>query len=129
MDVAEPGPRSVELPVASWLVIDSAMGDEISVEGEGGDEAGVVELGVSVRRAGWNALPDWPSDPQGFASWPRSGQQVTIALSESQWSLVVAVLDRWAEVYDGLDDPKQTEEARRCRAIAEHIRRDLDSMP
>ncbi|UUU37506.1 hypothetical protein [Streptomyces sp. NBC_00162] len=129
MDATEPGARPVELPVESWLVIDSAMGAETSVEGQTGDEAGVVELGLSVRRAGWNALPDWPSDPQGFTSWPQPGRRVTIALSASQWSLVLAVLDRWAEVGDSLDDPKQAEEAQRCRALAEHLRSELDSTP
>lgn len=58
------------------------MDDEISIEGENDDPQHLVQAGMGIRRAGWDALPDWPQDPAGFVEWPRPGQTVTIALSE-----------------------------------------------
>ncbi|WP_049558912.1 hypothetical protein [Nonomuraea sp. SBT364] len=126
MEMGEPARQPVEILVTDWLLIDAVVDNEVSVEAVDGDSRGVVALGSAVREAGWDALPDWPVDPAGFADWPQPGRRVTIALTDPQWSLVVDALERWAAVGAQRADVGRAEESMRFRAIAERLRRDLD---
>ncbi|HZM75945.1 MAG TPA: hypothetical protein VFC19_09475 [Candidatus Limnocylindrales bacterium] len=112
----------VRLETRKWLVIDATMDNEVSVEAEDGDPRGVVDLGMSIRRAGWDQVPGWPRDVQGFETWPAPGQTSTISLSRPQWDLVLSALERWAAVSDRSPDPGSADDAAQSRAIAELVR-------
>ncbi|WP_377273711.1 hypothetical protein [Peterkaempfera sp. SMS 1(5)a] len=117
-DPVESSLHSTEILVEHWLAIDSEINNEVSVEAEKGDPRHVVEMAQAIQRVGWEALPDWPSGS-------RPDQRVTISLSESQWSLVLAVLEHWAKVADSVGSPGQIEDAQQNRAIAKQLRRAL----
>jgi hypothetical protein len=108
-----------------WLLIDSIMDNEVSVEAQNGDPSGVVDLGRSIRQAGWDQIPGWPHDLQGFETWPVPGQRSTIALSRPQWDLVISTLERWAAVSDRSPDPRTPDVATSSRTIAALVRAQL----
>jgi len=108
-----------------WLIIDSTMDNEVIGEAQNGDPSGVVDLGMSIRQAGWDQIPGWPHDIQGFETWPAPGQRSTIALSRPQWDLVISTLERWAAVSDRSRDPRSADDAASSRAIAALVRAQL----
>lgn len=111
----------VQLPTRHWLTIDGTMDNEVHSRVEDGDRGG-VELGRSIRQAGWGQIPGWPRDAAGFATWPAPGQTSTVVLNAAQWGLVVAGLDRWADVDESLGIPEHTEMAEEKRIISALIR-------
>ncbi|MGW4995140.1 hypothetical protein ACWEQ3_47485 [Streptomyces mirabilis] len=106
-------------------MIDATLDNDISVEGQDGDPNQTVELAISIRHAGWAALPDWPEDAAELESWVRPGQIVTMALTGPQWNLIVTALDRWAAVAGSRGTSEGAEKAREIRAIAEQLRQHL----
>lgn len=113
------------IPVAHWLVVDAILDNEISVEGEHGDPRHVLDLAHTIRQAGWDHLPDWPTDPAGFADSPQPGQTVTMPLTHTQWDLILDCLDRWAAVAADLETPNSRADARQSRQIADQLRHQL----
>ncbi|MBD2891793.1 hypothetical protein amrb99_06990 [Actinomadura sp. RB99] len=79
------------LQVSDWLQADSALDNEASCD-PGDDQ--VPEMVLRIRETGWAQLPDWPTEPAGFAAWPRSGQTVTVTLTPPQWALTLTALNR-----------------------------------
>jgi hypothetical protein len=75
----------------------------------------VAQLGTSIRQAGWDQIPDWPHDAEGFKAWPAPGQTAAMTLTGTQWKLVVIALHYWADVDERLSDDKG---AAKSRAIA-----------
>jgi hypothetical protein len=75
----------------------------------------VAQLGTSIRQAGWNQIPGWPHDAEGFKTWPALGETATMTLDGTQWKLIVFALRYWAEVDERLSD---AEGAAKSRAIA-----------
>jgi hypothetical protein len=73
--VAIPGGSGTLLGHGQWLLIDGTMDNEVSTEAENGDPRGVVDLGNSIRRAGWDQNPGWPQDRRGFDTWRAPGQR------------------------------------------------------
>jgi hypothetical protein len=116
---------AVRMKTRQWLVVDATMDNEISVEAVDGDPRGVVELGSSIRQAGWDQIPDWPHELAGFAQWPAPGQTSTMVLTGSQWELVASALERWAGVSEGVGDPGSAESVKQSRAIAALVRGQL----
>ncbi|MFI0406310.1 hypothetical protein [Actinomadura sp. 3N508] len=112
----------VRMETRQWLVIDGTMDNEVITEAQDGDPRGVVDLGSSIRQAGWDQIPGWPRDVTGFLTWPTPGQMSTMVLEGSQWALVVSVLDEWAAVEESLDHADGAEE---MRAIADLVRGQL----
>ncbi|GAA3261125.1 hypothetical protein GCM10020216_101470 [Nonomuraea helvata] len=105
-------------------MIDGTMDNEIDTQATDGDPAEVAELGRSIRRTGWDALPDWPRDAAGLETWPPPGHEVTISLTEQQGNLVVSALDAWAEIADQEHDaanplclPRRTRHLRLYSAV------------
>ncbi|MYS80289.1 hypothetical protein [Embleya scabrispora] len=88
---------------------------------ERGDHDG-AELAGSVRRAGWDQIPDWPRDAAGFATWPAPGQTSALVLNAARWALVVSGLDRWADIDDSLGIPEHAAMANEKRNISALIR-------
>lgn len=78
----------------------------------------VARVGSSIRQAGWDQIPGWPHDAEGFQTWPALRQMATMTLTSVQWSLVVFALQYWADVEEGLAD---AEAAAKSRAIATAI--------
>jgi len=115
----------VQMETRQWLIIDSTMDNEVIGEAQNGDPSGVVDLGMSIRQAGWDQIPGWPHDIQGFETWPAPGQRSTIALSRPQWDLVISTLERWAAVSDRSRDPRSADDAASSRAIAALVRAQL----
>jgi hypothetical protein len=118
----------VRMETRQWLIIDGTMDNEVSTQIENGDPRGVVDLGSSIRQAGWDQIPGWPQDVKGFETWPAPGQQSTMTLSGSQWALVLSALEHWATVsesVEGFGGPDRAEDAERSLAIAAVIRAQL----
>jgi hypothetical protein len=82
----------------------------------------VVRLGMSIRQAGWDHLPDWPQDAAGLADLPAPGRTMTMTLTGEQWELVGSALHTWAAVDDRTGD---AEGARRSLAIAAAVKEQL----
>jgi hypothetical protein len=129
----------VVMEVADWLVINGTMGNEVdglSQEGfdipEGQDDWGedgrdprwaeLTKLGVSIRQAGWDQLPDWPDTYEGMQTWPAPGRTEAMKLTARQWGLVVHALESWAEVSDRGNEPEGAADQRR---IANMVREQL----
>ncbi|MFC5183603.1 hypothetical protein [Actinomadura harenae] len=115
----------VRMETRQWLVIDATLDNEVSVEARSGDSRNVVDLGSSIRQAGWNQIPGWPNEVEGFEHWPAPGQTSTMTLNRAQWDIVVLTLDRWAAVSDSLEDPGSAADAEQSRSIAALIRAQL----
>jgi hypothetical protein len=95
---------------------DEEPGDSWDVEAEDAiREPAVAKVGMSIRQAGWDQIPGWPDDAEGFKTWPAPSQTTTVTLTGAQWDLVVSALLHWAAVDDGTDD---AESAAASRAIA-----------
>ncbi|GAA2255273.1 hypothetical protein GCM10010402_08180 [Actinomadura luteofluorescens] len=112
----------VLMATRQWLIVDAVIDNEVSTEAQDGDPGNVVDLGNSVRRAGWAQNPGWPRDLKGFGTWPAPGQESPMALSGAQWGLVLSVLDQWSAVAAGLGDLESADRAEEERAIAALIR-------
>ena len=128
----------VTMEVASWLLIDGTMDNEISdlvTEGYGAPEgmeddkdyrdpyfAELTQLGVSIREAGWAQLPDWPKTARGMRSWPAPGRTETMMLNLRQWSLVATALEESAEIEEEMG---RTESAATSRRLAVEVRNQL----
>jgi hypothetical protein len=112
----------VKMETRQWLIIDGTMDNEVISEAQNGDPSGVVDLGMSIRQAGWDQILGWPQDIHGFETWPASGQRSTIGLSRTQWDLVILTLERRAAVSDRCGDPS---DAASSRAIAALVRTQL----
>jgi hypothetical protein len=127
---------TIHLLIRDWLLIDGTMdnhvqsaidgavpdappgghtGNETDLDDELSQLPRVARLGSSIRRAGWEQIPGWPHDLEGFKTWPAPGQTATMSLTAGQWNLVVAALRHWADVDEQLSD---VEGAARSRAIA-----------
>jgi hypothetical protein len=109
---------SIRLLVSDWLFIDATMDNHV----QSADDRGVADVGLGIRRAGWEQIPGWPHDLEGFKTWPAPGQTATMTLTAAQWELVVGALRYWADVSDRTSDP---ETAARSRAIAATVERQL----
>ena len=96
--------------------------DEDGWDAEDVELSGVAQLGLSIRQAGWDQLPDWPHDAEGLKTWPAPGQTATMTLTGSQWDLVITALHHWAAVDDRL---QEADSAAECRAIAAAIQTQL----
>lgn len=77
-----------------------------------------AQLAISIRRAGWDQIPGWPLDVEGFKTWPAPGQMATVTLTGAQWNLVVFALRYWADIDESLSDAKGAAES---RAIADAL--------
>ncbi|GAA3806032.1 hypothetical protein GCM10022226_27670 [Sphaerisporangium flaviroseum] len=99
----------VQMDTSQWLIIDAVIDNTIAIEVVDGDP-GIVDLGDSIRHAGWEQVPDWPHDAEALKTWPPAGQQVTMSLTGQQWSLVASQLERWAAVSDRLADGNENAE-------------------
>lgn len=75
----------------------------------------LAQLGIGVRRAGWDQISGWPRDLDGLRTWPAPGQTATLTLDAAQWGLVIFALRHWAQVDERMSD---FEEAARSRALA-----------
>jgi hypothetical protein len=113
-----PAEYPVRLTTRQWQIIDATVDSEVSVEADGGDPRGVVETGMSIRRAGWDQVAHWTPGVAGSGSWPPDDQDVAVTLNGEQWALVFSALDRWAAVAEGLGD---VEDAAGMRAIRELV--------
>jgi hypothetical protein len=105
--VSNPGNEAVyslPLEIRQWVGIDATIDNEIAVEAQAGDERDVVSLGSSIREAGWDQLPDWPSEVNALMRWANSNEVRTVSLTGAQWNLVLSALARWAAVADRRDD-------------------------
>ncbi|MGW1995268.1 hypothetical protein [Embleya sp. NPDC001921] len=111
----------VLLETRHWLTIDGTLDNEVKSRADRGDSGG-VEFGRGIRRAGWEQIPDWPRTAAGFATWPAAGRTSMVALSATQWALVVSGLEFWADVDDSLDIPEHTAMAQEKRTIAGLVR-------
>jgi hypothetical protein len=105
----------VQMETRQWLSIDSTMDNEVSTEAQDGDPHDIVDLGMSIRQAGWDQIPGWPQHVEGFRNWPPPGQLTTMILTGAQWGLVVSTLECWADVSESID---RADEAEQSRAIA-----------
>ena len=105
----------VQMETRQWLSIDSTMDNEVSTEAQDGDPHHIVDLGMSIRQAGWDQIPGWPQHVEGFRNWPPPGQLTTMILTGAQWGLVVSALECWADVSESID---RADEAEQSRAIA-----------
>jgi hypothetical protein len=108
----------VQMETRQWLIIDGTIDNEVSVEAESGDPRNVVDLGSSIRQAGWDQIPGWPHEVEGFKHWPAPGQTSMMTLSRTQWDLVISGLERWAAV-------EEADDAEQSRAIAALVRAQL----
>ncbi|MFI6515448.1 hypothetical protein ACIBF1_07815 [Spirillospora sp. NPDC050679] len=115
----------VRMETRQWLVIDATIDNEVSVEARNGDPRNVVDLGSSVRHAGWDQNPGWPRDAKGFESWPTPGQKTTMTLDGAQWELVLSALERWSAVTGRSGDPGSADQVQQDRAILALIRAQL----
>ncbi|MEW2357730.1 hypothetical protein [Spirillospora sp. NPDC029432] len=116
----------VQMQTRQWLTVDAVLDNEAATQAVQGDPRGVVEFARSIRRAGWDQIPDWPRDARGFETWPAPGQQSTVTLDRDQWELVLSALEQWASVAEqDRADPEAAENARFNRAIAHVIRAEL----
>ncbi|MEU7750305.1 hypothetical protein AB0B57_02680 [Micromonospora sp. NPDC049101] len=126
---------SIQVLISDWLLIDGTMDSHVQSAIDGAVPDGreelprwdaeaetettrlptVAQLGSSIRQAGWDQIPGWPHDAEGFRTWPASGQTATMVLTNVQWNLVIFALHYWAEVAVRLSD---AEGAARSRAIA-----------
>jgi len=77
---------SVRLTARQWATIDAGMDNAVSNAIDFLDDRS-VEIGGSVRQAGWDQVP-WIE-----GEWPPMEQVITIALSASQWRFVITDLD------------------------------------
>ncbi|MFJ4109028.1 hypothetical protein [Oerskovia enterophila] len=123
------------LPTVDWLLIDGMLDNVAACERVGGDPR-VEHAATSIRQAGWDQLPDWPSTVEGFSRWPAVGQRSTLRLTLDEWQLIVDQLERDAPVEDSIaNDPRlpaevrqmHTDSALRSRAIASSVRSALAS--
>lgn len=139
--------HSVQMLISDWLaidgtmdnhaqsVIDGAAPDDMDEEDGGLSESPgwdpdeeisrlprTAQLAISIRRAGWDQIPGWPHDVEGFKTWPAPGQTATVTLTGAQWNLVVFALRYWADVDESMSDAKGTAES---RAIADAVARRL----
>ncbi|GAA4105074.1 hypothetical protein [Nonomuraea soli] len=87
----EPELHEITLPVFDWLIIDAVLDNQASILASTDHGEAAREL-AATRRVGWDLLPDWPTEPGGFATWPRPDQTVTIALSPARWGQVADAL-------------------------------------
>lgn len=122
---AEETGHRVRMETRQWLVIDATIDNEVSDAAESDDAGDVVALGSGIRRAGWDQIPGWPKDVEGFADWPAPGQMSTVSLSGAQWDLVVSALERWAAVADRRGTSEGRADGDRSRAIAALVRAQL----
>lgn len=113
----------VRMETRQWLFIDATMDNEVSVEAEDCDPRAVVDLGNSIRQAGWDQIPGWPHDEADFQTWPAPGQTSTVVLSAAQWDLVISGLVRWAAVSEGPEDTEAA--AEQSGAIVATVRAQL----
>ncbi|MER6809911.1 hypothetical protein ABT299_11580 [Spirillospora sp. NPDC000708] len=65
MNASPEQPRPVILLVSEWLQVDAVLDNEASSD-TGDDQA--AELALRIRETGWAQLPDWPTEPAGFAA-------------------------------------------------------------
>ncbi|RFS82445.1 hypothetical protein D0T12_26975 [Actinomadura spongiicola] len=115
----------VQMETRQWLIIDATMDNEVITEAQEGDPRGVVDLGSSIRQAGWDQIPGWPHDAKGFESWPAPGQKTTMTMTGAQWELVLSALETWSAVTAGSGDPDSADEVQEDRAIIALIRTQL----
>jgi hypothetical protein len=108
----------VQMETRQWLLIDSTMDNEVSTEAQDGDLHGIVDLGISIRQAGWDQIPGWPPHVEGFRNWPLPGQLTTMTLTGAQWGLVVSALECWADVSQSIDRADEAEQSRAIAALA-----------
>jgi hypothetical protein len=139
--------HSVQMLISDWLVIDGTIDNhaQSSVDGAAPDDmddedgrfsespgwdAGeemsrlprAAQLAMSIRRAGWDQIPGWPHDVEGFKTWPAPGQMAMVTLTGAQWTLVVFALRYWADVDEGVSDAQGAAES---RAIADAVEQRL----
>jgi len=106
--------HSVQMLISDWLIIDGTMDNhaQSSIDGavpddmdeedgrfsespawDAGEEMSrlprTARLAMSIRRAGWDQIPGWPHDVEGFKTWPATGQMAMVTLADAQWKLVV----------------------------------------
>jgi hypothetical protein len=122
MNALQESPRPVTLLVSDWLQVDAVLDNEVSLDA--GDDQ-VAELVLRIREIGWAQLPDWPTEPAGFAAWPRPGQTVTVPLTPPQWAIALTALDRWAQAADRSGSGDGHQDAHRLQTIATKIRQQL----
>jgi hypothetical protein len=134
---------SVQMLISDWLIIDGTMDNhaQSSIDGavpddmdeedgrfsespgwDAGEEMSrlprTARLAMSIRRAGWDQIPGWPHDVEGFKTWPAPGQMAMVTLTGAQWKLVVFALRCWADVHERLSDAQG---AAKSRAIADAV--------
>ena len=134
--------HSVQMLIRDWLVIDGTMDnhaqscvdgaapDDMEEDGRLSESPGwdadeeisglpiTAQVADSIRRAGWDQIPGWPHDGEGFKTWPALGQTATVTLTGVQWNLVVFALRYWADVDESLSDADGAAES---RAIADAV--------
>jgi hypothetical protein len=135
---SEQAEYSIQVLISDWLLVDGTMDNHIQSAIDGAVPDGweqrpswdteeemettelppVAQLGSSIRQAGWDQIPGWPHDVEGFRTWPAPGQTATMTLAGVQWNLVIFALHYWADVGVRLSD---AEGAARSRAIATTI--------
>ncbi|MFF0526211.1 hypothetical protein ACFYTC_46600 [Actinomadura nitritigenes] len=110
------------LPVSDWLRVDAVLDNEASCDA---DDDRLAEMALRIRETGWAQLPDWPTEPAGFAAWPHPGETVTVTLTPPQWTLTLTALNRWAYVADCTASRDSYLDARRLQTIATKISQQL----
>lgn len=67
-----------------------------------GDDMKTHYRALRIREEGWRQIPGWPTDVEGFRSWPAEGQTSVVSLTANQWEFIAAALDDSAETSDQL---------------------------
>ncbi|GAA0411793.1 hypothetical protein Acor_15750 [Acrocarpospora corrugata] len=103
----------LQLEIRQWVLIDAIIDNEMSAAVSAGGQRDIVDLGRSIRKAGWEQFPDWPGDYRLLSLWAASDECRTITLSGAQCELVLSALARWAAVADRADDAESGRVAKR----------------
>lgn len=111
---------TIELTVRQWQIIDGTMDNAVAVASQNGDPRAIVDLGSSVRAAGWEQVGRRDSDVPGSGGWPPNEQVATVTMSGEQWALVSSSLAHWAEISEELGDVDDASTSRAIRDIIVH---------
>lgn len=103
---------AIEMPVRTWTGIDASMDNLHQGENEEGDPE-IAAQAMAIRQAGWDQVTMVDGD------WPPGDQVITIALTRSQWNLVVSGSDEEIAAYEEVGDQESADLVRLAVAAIE----------